>query len=68
MALLAGRDGVRALHYRLRRRRDWWVVRHQDDAEPVATRHPDLVTATDVAERELLAEIAKGGRYLPYGG
>lgn len=62
------RDGARALRYRFRKRRDWWIVKQVDDDEPLATLHPDRAIAAKIAERELQDVVVAGGRYLPYGG
>lgn len=65
--LTSARDGIRALRYRLAGRTDWWTVRQLEDDEPEAVRHVDLGAAIAAAEQELLAAVAAGGTYRPYG-
>ena len=67
IAVALTRDGIRALRYRLRGRRDWCLIKQVDDDNPVVAVHPDRTRATDEAEQELQAAVRAGGRYLPYG-
>lgn len=67
VVLGAMRDFRRWLAYRLRRRKDWWVVVERPPEAPTATRHDTRALAVDHAEGLLTAAIEGGAIYLPYG-